>query len=525
MRFLPFAVIVFSAIAYADGPAYLQRIRTFHKLDDPSVPAALRAKPMTPPIGDFNTIATASDGAVWLGGSHGLLRSQPDDPDARDRWQYFAGRRYLQDDNVQALVADGSGVWVRTASGVAHIEMRPMTLEAKAATFEERVRARHDRYGMVADSALEVPGDLSTNRTQSSDNDGLWTAMYGAAQCFQYAVTKSPDAQARARRATEAVLFLEKVTGRSGFPARSYVKKGEVPPEDGVWHWTADGQYQWKGDTSSDEIVGHFYLYSIAWDLLPDEDLRARIAATARRIMDHFLANRFQLIDVTGQPTLWGKWSPEYFATAEGRPDSPLNAVELLSFLKATHHITGDPEYDRQYRRVAREMGYVQIAREQLKRREEINYSDEELALLAFYPLLVYEQEPGLASNYRDALEQWWQNIRREENPLWTFIYLTANPGAKQYVPAAVRTLVRIPMDLVSWTVTNSDRRDIEWDSGLDRFQKRQARTLLPPDERPVMKWNGNPFIVDGGNGGRSEDDGSFYLLPYWMGRYMGVLS
>jgi hypothetical protein len=34
------------------------------------------------------------------------------------------------------------------------------------------------------------------------------------------------------------------------------------------------------------------------------------------------------------------------------------------------------------------------------------------------------------------------------------------------------------------------------------------------------MRWNANPFVVDGGKGGRSEDDGAAYLLPYWLGRY-----
>ena len=42
----------------------------------------------------------------------------------------------------------------------------------------------------------------------------------------------------------------------------------------------------------------------------------------------------------------------------------------------------------------------------------------------------------------------------------------------------------------------------------------------MPPDERPVMRWNANPFVVDGGNGGRSESDGAAFLLPYWLGRY-----
>ena len=52
----------------------------------------------------------------------------------------------------------------------------------------------------------------------------------------------------------------------------------------------------------------------------------------------------------------------------------------------------------------------------------------------------------------------------------------------------------RIPLDLVSWTVSNSHRRDIQWEPGLDRFGKRQAATVLPPDERPVIKWNGKIY-------------------------------
>jgi len=79
-------------------------------------------------------------------------------------------------------------------------------------------------------------------------------------------------------------------------------------------------------------------------------------------------------------------------------------------------------------------------------------------------------------------------------------------------------------MDLIEWTVRNSSRRDVTVDASHDRFGQRESTTLLPPDERPVMKWNSNPFQLDGGNGGRMEDDGAFFLLPYWMGRSLGLL-
>jgi hypothetical protein len=513
MRKLLLSLVAGAAVFAAEPP---QKFRTFYKLDDPAVPEALRRAPAAS--------VTATDGAVWTGSGEGLIRLDPKAP-PEDRRQHFAGKRYLPDDRVLNLAPGrAAGVWVRTETGVAHIELRPMTLAQKAAQFEERIRLRHDRYGLVADSRLKEPGNLATNQLVPSDNDGLWTAMYAAGECFRYAVTKSPEALARARKSIEAVLFLEQVTGRPGFPARSYIRKGDYRDADGEWHWTPDGAIEWKGDTSSDEIVGHFFLFGIAWDLLPDQALRKRIAATAGRIMDHILDNGYYLIDRDGKPTLWGRWTPEYFATPAGKPDGPLNALELLAFLKTAAHITGNPRYPSEYRKVAFEMKYAEMATRMIELREELNYSDEELAMLSFYPLFRYERDPKLAALYRTALDQWWRNIQREKNPLWTFIYLQGRPDAKVDVEGAQRTLYRIPMDLVEWSVKNSGRRDVRMASTPDRQGRPEAETLLPPDERPIMKWNGNPFRVDGGNGGRGEDDGAFFLLPYWMGRYHKLL-
>jgi hypothetical protein len=479
----------------------LQKFRTFYSADDAGVPAGLRAE----------KTAVGSDGVSWAAASRGLYRGST---------EYFAGKRYLPDDEVVGLLPDSShGMWVRTRTGVSHIELREMTLAQKAAVFEERVTARHDRYGMVADSHLARSGDLSTNVLEANDNDGLWTAMYGAGECFRYAVTKDQDALARARRAVEAVLFLEEVTGVRGLPARSYVKAGDSRPKDGTWHWTPDKQIQWKGDTSSDEIVGHFFILSIAYDLLPDAALKARMVKAARTMMDYIVAHGYNLIDVTGKPTTWGKWSPEYFS-GRGKSDSALNAAELLSFLKVTEHTTGDAKYAAEYKKVAVDMKYAAQAARYLELRVEINYSDEELAMLSFYPFFRYAKDASM----RKGMDQWWRNCQREKNPLWTYIYKVGEPSAIVDLDGALETLERIPMDLISWKVVNSDRPDVVMEKELDRARERQARTLLPPDERPVMKWNGNPFVVDGGNGGFSEDDGGFFLLSYWMGRFMGLV-
>ena len=498
--------------------AYPQKVRTFYQTADPAVPAALRSNSVPLPVGNITATARAADGALWLGTTQGLVRLDFS-ATARDCRQYLAGQRYLPDDEVQQLLPDErDGIWVRTRTGVSHIELKPMTLAQKAEHFEQRIRGRHDRYGLVADSGLRVAGDVSSNQMHDNDNDGLWTAMYAAGECFRYAVTKSPEALANARKSIEAILFLEEVAGRRGFPARSFLRKGDPLPAGGEWHWTKDGEYYWKADTSSDEIVGHFFIFSIAYDLLPDEPLKRRIAETCQRIMDHIIDHGYYLVDLDGKPTRWGFWSPE--ALSRDPDERALNSLQLLSFLKTTAHITGAARYTTEYKKVAWDLKYADLIARVNEARTELNYSDEELAMLPYYCIFQYEKDPVLLKAYRRGVDEWWKNLQREANPLWTFIYLTGQPEARVDLGASVRTLYRMPMDTIEWTVKNSHRPDIEWAVSRDRFGHREALTLLPPDERPVMKWNGNPFVVDGGRGGHGEDDGAAFLLPYWMGRY-----
>jgi hypothetical protein len=55
-------------------------------------------------------------------------------------------------------------------------------------------------------------------------------------------------------------------------------------------------------------------------------------------------------------------------------------------------------------------------------------------------------------------------------------------------------------------------------------FRGQSTATVLPPDERPMSKYNGNAFQLDGGDGGREEFSGDIYLLPYWLGRYLQII-
>ena len=88
----------------------------------------------------------------------------------------------------------------------------------------------------------------------------------------------------------------------------------------------------------------------------------------------------------------------------------------------------------------------------------------------------------------------------------------------------AVWYLQEYPLDLVHWRVTNSHRADIE--KIEPNFRNQTITEVLPPDELPVNRHNANRFQLDGGDGGTSEySAGDIWLLPYWMGRYLGVIS
>ena len=63
-------------------------------------------------------------------------------------------------------------------------------------------------------------------------------------------------------------------------------------------------------------------------------------------------------------------------------------------------HITGNPRYTREYRKAAYEMGYASLSTRYKELREEINYSDEELAMLPFYCLFRYEKDLQTLNKY-----------------------------------------------------------------------------------------------------------------------------
>lgn len=473
------------------------------------------------------TCVRAIHGALWFGTPRGAFAIRPN-----GRIDYYASRRWLPDDMVRDIAAgpDGS-VLVLTATGLSQIQFTRMTLAEKAAHFERITRQRHIRYGFSSRFVMTAPGDLSTGTLMDQDNDGLWTAMYLAGELFRYGTTHSGEALQNCYESFRALERLETITPMEGFPARAIERTGYKQADTERWRPANNHLWDWKATTSSDEIVGHFFALGLFAEMVPDTAMRQEAVDLMDRIMDHIVRNDWYLIDYDGKPTRWGRWNPEYvnqFPKAVG--DRRLNSVEIISFLETAYHFTHKEIYREKADELMEDHGYLDNIMipitsighvEGVNLSDSWNHSDDELAFLSYWNLYKYAFTDDLKRRFRDVIHGHWNIERPEKNPLWDFIFAMA--GAVNYDrESAIWFLKEFPMDLRDWTVTNSHRRDIK--KLAPNFRNQTTEEVLPPDERPLSKFNGNAFQLDGGNRGLREYSGDIYLLPYWMGRYLGVI-
>ena len=479
------------------------------------------------PCTDIHCIRHIND-SVWFGTPEGAFTLNRD-----GRMDYYASKRWLVDDNV-IDISEGpdNSVLILSESGLSIIHFEPMTLEQKAEHFDELTRKRHIRHGLNCAFSMSKAGDLSSGTLVDSDNDGLWTSMYLAGELFRYAVTKSDDVLQNCYESFEAMERLSSINPLEGFPSRSFERAGYHLSDKSRWQSAEDPNWTWKATTSSDEIVGHFFVYSIFAETVPDKEWRDRAITLIHDIMAHIVRNDLYLIDYDGKPTLWGRWNPDYvnkFPKQVG--DRRLNSIEIIGFLQTAYHFTGKEIYKDKAFELFDKYGYldnIMIPISQIGLVPGIdlttdwNHSDDELAFLSYWNLYKYAFTDELRKKYFQTIKGHWEIERPEKNPLWNFIY--AMTGAQDFdLDETIWSLKEFPLDMISWTVRNSQRKDVEMLA--PNFRNQTTATVLPPDERPMSKYNGNAFSLDGGNGGHREYSGDIYLLPYWLGRYLKIIK
>src|SRR3989344_5584187 len=488
---------VFTAFSVFAEDKYFQLTRDFK--NSPNVP-----------ITDLQGVITTENETTWVCLDDGLIRIH------KGESVHLSGKRWLSGNEVFGLLlgGDDTSVWVKTNNGWSQISEMETTLSRKSELLQRNFESRPRRHGYVSNVQLKAPGVFDGAWQEVSGNDGLWTALYAAAQSFRYAETGSKEARDQAVRSMKALLRLESITGISGFPARAIIHESEpqfnqrLVDSSPEWHRsTVEPGWWWKGDTSSDEIAGHFFAYYVFYELAANDEEKALVRATCKRVMDHILDNGYCLVDVDGEPTLWGVWAPEKINDdPKWKEEHALGSLEILSHLKVAVWITGDVRYKRAYQSLISNHHYAQNTLEAITVVPEIVSHDWQLLFISFYPLLRLETDDNLRATYLEALDRVWEKTCAQESPLWNFIY-GACSGKPCDQKEARKALKEMPLDFVNWEVKNSHRPDLK---------NKSLEKPLSWIERPLHRWDKSPFVLDGGNG-MQEIDQTIFLLPYWL--------
>ncbi len=471
------------------------------------------------PYGPVKTIRNSGK-EIWLGTDRGVIKKD-------SCWHYYNGKRWLPDNKINDILPiDARTTWIATPKGISQIQQVPMTLAQKAAAFEERIKLRHDRYGLVSRSKLRVPGDLSTSQMVTDDNEGLWTSIYLAAECFRFGATFDSEAKENAIKTYQALERLETVTGIPGLPARSFAAAGDTviqsrSPHPKIWHPSPDGKWQWLDDASSDEIAGHIFAISLFYELVAEDEMKVRARDLVHRIMTHIVDHNFQLIDFDGLPTKWAIWNPDSLNNIPGRwYERGVNSLQMLTFLKAAVYITKDQKFEKAYQMLIQKHHYAEnTLQAKMSDPYQNSHSDDILTYLPYYTLFRYSTDLKLLPVYTRSLQRAWKVAQPERTPLWNII-ASASLKKDCDLKIALQELELIPMDMITWKMENSHRWDLPKDQLTGRSHEAQSVRPVPTPEAAIIKANSNPRQYDSGSDGAYEDDGAYFLLPYWMGRY-----
>ncbi len=474
---------------------------------------------------------------IWFGSTRGAFTLLPS-----GKFNYYAGERWLPgDDVIQITKGPKESALVLTTNGLAEIVFKKMTLHEKALFYENQVRSRHIRNGFNSTLSGMEKGNLSTGYLSDSDNDGLWTSLYFAGEIFRYAVTKDERALENCRESMDAMERLYTINPVPGFPARSFERRGKISdlsdPER--WQHAEHPEWFWKATTSSDEVIGHIFAFGAMAELIDDSELKNRAVALIDTLMGHIVKNDLYLIDYDGKPTQWGKWNPDYvnsFPTSVG--DRKLNSSNIIAMLQTAYHFTKKEIYKDKAFELIDKHGYLENLMRPMKEIGQApdgssdysqmlsgswNHSDDEMYFVGYWGLYRYAFNDSLKTKFKESILDHWNAEQPEKDGAWNIVAAITgadNTGQEE----AIWYLQEYPLDMITWTATNSHRQDIEL---LEpNFRDQSTQEVLPPDELRISRHNANRFTLDGGSGGLSEySAGDIWLFPYWMGRYLGVIS
>lgn len=536
------------------------------------------------PFANITTLSvshsTLPDSRVWLGSIRGLMRFDSNDTDI-NAWRVFNSARYMPNRdsfvNVislavlsresKASTALGSTAVAVTSKGLAVLRFEMWTLAQKAKHFQEffNQTGRHEKYNLVSGCGMSSWGDSRTCVKGPNDNDGLWTSIYLSSQIFRYRVTQDAAAKASAWIHFEALELLNNVTGIPGYPARTVANRTDFPHDPNWFLSPVNPSLLFKANTSSDEVVGHEFVYPLVHDLLAsNEDERQRAYMLAFNITNYILTHDWYMVGPND--THRGEWNPIAMINGTTHIDQRgLGSLEIMAFLLQTYAYSGDERFLNGTKFLIETYQYdVNIINQRMIAVCQVKFWNDQLAYLSYFNLVhainTFTSTPILSKTQKEraqfvidklleymkiGLDLAHKYKQMEKSPFYNFIYCYVSGQVNEtrhlfnksrgsfpefdcnlLSKDGIWYMQRWPLELIDWPQYNSDRLDVQLNvpAECDWGQALRSLQMLAPDERTIDIWNYNVYDLDGGDG-VWETDPTAFLISYWGMRYFNLLG
>lgn len=362
----------------------------------------------------------------------------------------------------------------------------------------------------------------------------FFQGLYLASQALRLAATGDSAAREQVLLTLRAMELYAEVSGRRGLIARYLSRQ---PPSRGSWRRsTTHPEYFWRTDASKDQYAGYAHGLGVALAVLPDPEIRARLAPLAAALADHLIENDLEIVDWDGERTTHGSLRKRMYGIPAGA-----NALIALNIARTAAVATGDPRHRDFHARLVSQ-GYPSAASwahyPVWGNSKRVN---ENMAYLSLYPLLLLETDEAVAGPLREAGRRTWRHMREERNAFFAFVQAAVvgdetSPVAARRDPAddAIETgraslrefpdeKVALPVDLTR-AGFDFPRAFFETGKGEPRSTRAVPLYLRPSGSN---LWVGDPYRLVGGLHYRGDPEyaGVDYLLAYWIARYHGFVG
>jgi uncharacterized protein (TIGR03437 family) len=366
--------------------------------------------------------------------------------------------------------------------------------EADALAISAGIQARHMPFGTILDPMYATPASNQIAGYTRCGDSALWTGAYLAAEAFRYKVSGSADALNNVKTALAGLKSLADVTGDNRL-ARCVVLAASpyaagIESEEAANTIHQNPPWIWVDNTSRDQVVGAFFGLGAAYDLVDDATVKSNIADLTTRLIG-FIAQH--------------QWSPndDVSNTFALRPE------ELQMLLQVARHVNPSNSISGPFFVLPVETAVL------VDVQSNSSYYKFNLDYMTFYNL-----------------------VRLQNND--------DNQGAYRIVRNYTASHQNAFFDIVDEALEGPNvSRDAEMPSLLDQWLQRPKREIyvdlshtvavcgseacqpIPVPLRPTVEflWQIDPFQLTGGGDGTIEGSGIDYILPYWMGRYYGVIA